>query len=102
MALAKKAEEEKRRQSRMAAEGEYEKTVLVTNRNRDDSIIEASTVDDAIASLAISDSLPPDRHPEKRLRAAFKVFLSSFLLAVLFITLMIKSLRLMLNADCIS
>ncbi|XP_016492987.1 uncharacterized protein LOC107812406 isoform X1 [Nicotiana tabacum] len=72
--LAKKAEEEKRRQSRMAAEEEYEKMVLVTNRNRDDSIIEASTVDDAIASLAISDSLPPDRHPEKRLRAAFKAF----------------------------
>ncbi|XP_049382401.1 uncharacterized protein LOC125846817 [Solanum stenotomum] len=73
-ALAKKAEEDNRRQSRMAAEEEYEKMVLVTNRNRDDSIIEASTVDDAIAHLAISDSLPPDRHPEKRLRAAFKAF----------------------------
>ncbi|KAJ8530315.1 hypothetical protein K7X08_037150 [Anisodus acutangulus] len=73
-ALEKKAEEDKRRQSRMAEEEEYEKMVLVTNRNRDDSIIEASTVDDAIAHLAISDSLPPDRHPEKRLRAAFKAF----------------------------
>ncbi|OIT36002.1 PREDICTED: coiled-coil domain-containing protein 124-like [Nicotiana attenuata] len=73
-ALAKKAEEDKRKQSRMAGEDEYEKLVLVTNTNRDDSIVEASTVEDAIAHLAVTDNLPVDKHPEKRLKASFKVF----------------------------
>lgn len=71
--LARKAEEGKRRQSRTAAEEEYERMVLVSNTNRDDSIIEASTVEDAIAQMAVADSLPVDRHPERRLKASFKV-----------------------------
>uniref|UniRef100_A0A2P2JD78 Coiled-coil domain-containing protein n=1 Tax=Rhizophora mucronata TaxID=61149 RepID=A0A2P2JD78_RHIMU len=73
--LAKKAEEAKRRQSRTAAEEEYERVVLVTNTNRDDSIIEARTVEDAIAQMTVADNLPPDRHPERRLKASFKVTL---------------------------
>ncbi|KAI6700996.1 hypothetical protein NL676_015320 [Syzygium grande] len=72
--LARKAEEGKRRQSRTAAEEEYERMVLVSNTNRDDSIIEASTVEDAIAQMAVADSLPVDRHPERRLKASFKAF----------------------------
>uniref|UniRef100_A0A2P2JD85 Coiled-coil domain-containing protein n=1 Tax=Rhizophora mucronata TaxID=61149 RepID=A0A2P2JD85_RHIMU len=72
--LAKKAEEAKRRQSRTAAEEEYERVVLVTNTNRDDSIIEARTVEDAIAQMTVADNLPPDRHPERRLKASFKAF----------------------------
>ncbi|MED6184967.1 hypothetical protein PIB30_052505 [Stylosanthes scabra] len=64
-----------RRQARTAAEEEYERMVLVSNTNRDDSIIEARSVDDAIAQMSIADaSLPPDRHPERRLKAAFKAF----------------------------
>ncbi|KAJ8533716.1 hypothetical protein K7X08_007040 [Anisodus acutangulus] len=57
----------------MAAVDEYEKLVLLTNTNRDDSIV-ASTVEDAIASLVVSDNLPVDKHPEKKLKASFKAF----------------------------
>ncbi|XP_057415508.1 uncharacterized protein LOC130710308 [Lotus japonicus] len=70
--LAKKADEGKKRS---AAEEEYEKMVLVSNTNRDDSIIEARNLDDAIAQMSIDNSnLAPDRHPERRLKAAFKAF----------------------------
>ncbi|OAY37423.1 coiled-coil domain-containing protein 124 isoform X1 [Manihot esculenta] len=72
--LAKKADEMKRRQSRTAAVEDYEKMVLVTNTNRDDSIIEARTVEDAIAQMAVTDNLPVDKHPERRLKASFKAF----------------------------
>ncbi|KAK4764812.1 hypothetical protein SAY86_025902 [Trapa natans] len=72
--LARKAEEAKRKQSRTAAEEEYERMVLVSNTNRDDSIIEARTVEDAIAQMTAADSLPVDRHPERRLKASFKAF----------------------------
>lgn len=72
--MARKAEEGKRRQSRIAAEEEYERMVLVSNTNRDDSIVEASTVEDAIAQMTVADSLPVDRHPERRLKASFKAF----------------------------
>lgn len=72
--IQKKAEEAKRRQARSAAEEEYERMVLVTNTNRDDSIIEARTVEDAIAQMSVTDNLPVDRHPERRLKATFKAF----------------------------
>nr|GMC78347.1 F-box protein SKIP23-like [Ipomoea batatas] len=73
-AIQKRAEEEKKRQSRIAEEEEYERVVLVTNTNRDDSIIEARTVDEALAHMTIADNLPVDKHPEKRLKASFKAF----------------------------
>ncbi|KAI5402234.1 hypothetical protein KIW84_050018 [Lathyrus oleraceus] len=60
--------------NRSAAEEEYERVVLVSNTNRDDSIIEASTLDEAIAKMSIDNNLPLDRHPEKRLKASFKAF----------------------------
>ena len=69
----RKAEEAKKQQSRTAAEEEYERMVLISNTNRDDSIIEARTLDDAIAQMTVVDNLPPDRHPERRLKASFKV-----------------------------
>lgn len=71
--IQKKAEEAKKRQDRTAAEEEYERMVLVTNTNRDDSIIEARSVEDAIARMTVADTLPVDKHPEKRLKASFKV-----------------------------
>ncbi|KAL1221384.1 hypothetical protein V5N11_013783 [Cardamine amara subsp. amara] len=74
VALAKKAEDSKKKQTRMAAEEEYEKMVLVTNTNRDDSLIEAHSVDEALARITVTDNLPVDRHPEKRLKASFKAF----------------------------
>ncbi|CAN6937131.1 unnamed protein product [Brassica oleracea var. botrytis] len=48
--------------------------VLVSNMNRDDSLIEARTVDEALAKMTVADNLPVDRHPEKRLKASFKAF----------------------------
>lgn len=72
-ALQKRSEEAKKQQSRTAAEEEYERMVLVTNTNRDDSIIEARTVEDAVAQMTVADNLPVDRHPERRLKALFKV-----------------------------
>ncbi|PWA54717.1 hypothetical protein CTI12_AA433410 [Artemisia annua] len=72
---AKKAEEDKKRMSRVSKEEEYEKMVNVENRNRDDSFIEARSVEEAIAQMSIAaDALPVDKHPEKRLKASFKAF----------------------------
>ncbi|KAJ4842064.1 hypothetical protein Tsubulata_046371 [Turnera subulata] len=70
----RRAEEAKKKQSRMAGEEEYDKMVLVANTNRDDSIIEARSVEDAIAQMTVADALPVDKHPEKRLKASFKAF----------------------------
>ncbi|KAL9244825.1 hypothetical protein vseg_018549 [Gypsophila vaccaria] len=64
----------KKRQSRVADEGEYERIVLVENLNRDEAVIEAHSVDEAIAKIKIGESLPVDKHPEKRLKASFKAF----------------------------
>ncbi|XP_051135514.1 uncharacterized protein LOC127254463 [Andrographis paniculata] len=73
-AMKRRSEEEKKKQSRVADEEEYERMVTVANVNRDDTIIEARTVEEAIAQMAVADSLPVDKHPEKRLKAAFKAF----------------------------
>ncbi|KAK3193032.1 hypothetical protein Dsin_024342 [Dipteronia sinensis] len=72
--LAKKAEEAKKRHARTAAEEEYERMVLVTNTNRDESVIEARSVEEALEKMVVADSLPVDRHPERRLKASFKAF----------------------------
>ena len=75
--LEREAEAAKKRAARTAEEEEYERVVLVANTNRDDSIIEASGVDEAIVRLSLVDTdaaLPADRHPERRLKASFKAF----------------------------
>lgn len=72
-AILRKAEEEKRKNSRTAAEDEYERMVLVENTNRDDSITEAHTIEEAIVQMTVADNLPVDKHPERRLKASFKV-----------------------------
>ncbi|CAN0878804.1 Coiled-coil domain-containing protein 124 homolog [Linum grandiflorum] len=74
--MAKKSEEAKKKQARTAEEEEYERMVLVENKNRDDSILEARSVEEAVAKLSVVEgsSLPVDRHPEKRLKASFKAF----------------------------
>ncbi|XP_074561306.1 uncharacterized protein LOC141817565 [Curcuma longa] len=69
------ADAAKKRQSRTADEQEYDRIVMVENTNRDDSIIEAHNVDEAIAKMVLSEpALPADRHPERRLKASFKAF----------------------------
>ncbi|XP_021774850.1 coiled-coil domain-containing protein 124-like [Chenopodium quinoa] len=72
--MRRKAEEAKKKQSRMAGEDEYEKIVLVENRNREGDLIEAHTVEEALAQISVADTLPVDKHPEKRLKASFKAF----------------------------
>ncbi|XP_021848506.2 uncharacterized protein [Spinacia oleracea] len=72
--LQRKAEEAKKKNSRMAEEEEYEKIVLVQNTNRDDDFIEAHSVEEALAKISIAETLPVDKHPEKRLKASFKAF----------------------------
>uniref|UniRef100_A0A453CN39 Coiled-coil domain-containing protein n=2 Tax=Aegilops tauschii subsp. strangulata TaxID=200361 RepID=A0A453CN39_AEGTS len=75
--LEREAEAAKKRAARTAEEEEYERVVLVANTNRDDSVIEASGVDEAIVRLSLVDTdaaLPADRHPERRLKASFKAF----------------------------
>ncbi|KMT01306.1 hypothetical protein BVRB_9g213220 [Beta vulgaris subsp. vulgaris] len=72
--MRRKAEEAKKKQSRMAEEEEYEKIVLVENRNRDDELIEAHSVEEALAQITVAETLPVDKHPEKRLKASFKAF----------------------------
>jgi hypothetical protein len=49
--------------------------VLVANTNRDDSVIEARSVEDAIAKMTIAaePAFAPDRHPERRLKVSYKV-----------------------------
>lgn len=73
-ALQRRAEEDKKKKTRTADEEEYERMISVVNTNRDDSIIEARTVEEALAKMAVEDSLPVDKHPEKRLKASFKVW----------------------------
>ena len=77
------AEAAKKRDRRMADTEEYEKLIDVVNTNREDSLVDARSVDTAIAqiSLASTSELPQDRHPERRLKAAFKVCCSLNFLA---------------------
>lgn len=73
--LKRMAEEAKKKVARTAEEEEYERMVLVQNTNRDESLIEAHSLEDALAQISVAapDNLPLDKHPEKRLKAAFKV-----------------------------
>lgn len=92
--LQQEAEAAKKRQSRTADEEEYERVVLVSNTNRDDTVIEAHSVDEAIAKISIAEpALAPDRHPERRLKATFKVFSTFLPLAVFcwFFTVRVQS-----------
>lgn len=66
--MARKAAEA----SRTAVEEEYERMVLVST-NQDDSIIEAGTVEDAVAQMTVAENPQVDRHPERKLKASFKV-----------------------------
>ncbi|GAB2219511.1 hypothetical protein Droror1_Dr00007147 [Drosera rotundifolia] len=75
-AARRRAEEAERRKSRVKEEEEYERVVLVENKNREE-VIEARSVEEAIAKLkvvGVAEELPVDKHPEKRMKAAFKAF----------------------------
>ncbi|KAK6143327.1 hypothetical protein DH2020_023675 [Rehmannia glutinosa] len=70
-----RVEEEKRKQSRTASLTAYQRIVDVANTNRDDSVIEARTVEDFIAQMTVVNSLPLDKHPERRLQNSFMAFM---------------------------
>lgn len=85
--LAKRKEEEqaaleaqaaaaKKKVSRMSNPEEYEKLVGVSNRNRDDDIVDARDLESALAQIGTLNApeLPADRHPERRLKASYKAF----------------------------
>ncbi|KAH7387022.1 hypothetical protein KP509_16G000700 [Ceratopteris richardii] len=71
--LKANAEESRKKDRRMADAEEYERMISVENTNRDDTAVDARSVDTALAQMVIASDLPADRHPERRLKAAFKI-----------------------------
>lgn len=64
----------KHRDSRTADEIEYERLVTVENTNRDETAVDARSVETALAQMVIANDTVPDRHPERRLKASYKAF----------------------------
>eukprot|EP00850_Spirogloea_muscicola_P026033 SM005284S17842 [mRNA] locus=s5284:10:502:- [translate_table: standard] len=61
--------------ARMADEAEYEQLVEVENTNRVEALIDARNLDEALSQMALAEDSPPgDKHPERRLKAAYKAF----------------------------
>ena len=88
--LAKRKEEEqaaleaqaaaaKKKELRMSNPDEYEKLVGVANLNREDDLVDARDLESALAQIGTLNApeLPADRHPERRLKASYKVFFPS-------------------------
>ena len=98
--LQRRAEEAKKKITRTAEEEEYEKMVLIQNTNRDDSLIEAHSVDEALAHMSIADNLPLDKHPEKRLKASFKVSLKDNMIFLYFLFVLLRKLMPLFFSDC--
>eukprot|EP00244_Chara_vulgaris_P002590 TRINITY_DN14613_c0_g1_i4.p1 TRINITY_DN14613_c0_g1~~TRINITY_DN14613_c0_g1_i4.p1 ORF type:complete len:233 (+),score=89.42 TRINITY_DN14613_c0_g1_i4:454-1152(+) len=69
-----KAEAVKAKEKRMTAEKDYDNMVLQANTNRIESLIDARSVDEALSQMTVGDDVAADRHPERRLKAAFKLF----------------------------
>lgn len=65
----------KNRDSRTADEIEYERLVTFENTNRDEAAVDARSVDTALAQMVIASDTTPDRHPERRLKASYKVWI---------------------------
>ncbi|KAE8720382.1 hypothetical protein F3Y22_tig00020138pilonHSYRG00069 [Hibiscus syriacus] len=57
-----KSEEVRKKLSSTVAAEEYERMVLVTNKNRNDSLVEARSVEGAIAQISEAEILPQDSH----------------------------------------
>ncbi|PSC73388.1 putative tRNA N6-adenosine threonylcarbamoyltransferase isoform A [Micractinium conductrix] len=58
---------------RMVTEEEHAAALLVANRNREEGVVEARSVDAALEALTL-DGSPADRHPEKRAKAAWEAY----------------------------
>ncbi|XP_038998011.1 uncharacterized protein LOC120123090 [Hibiscus syriacus] len=57
-----KSEEARKKLSSTVAADEYERMVLVTKKNRDDSLVEARSVEGAIAQIPEAEILPQNSH----------------------------------------
>eukprot|EP00898_Chlorokybus_atmophyticus_P006735 jgi/Chlat1/7062/Chrsp56S06723 len=70
------AEELAKARARTVHEEEYESIVLQPNINREEELVEARSVDAALSALSVSGAAEatPDKHPEKRIKAAYKSF----------------------------
>eukprot|EP00897_Mesotaenium_endlicherianum_P000174 jgi/Mesen1/10157/ME000076S09658 len=63
-----------KRKARMADPTEYERLVSVENTNRQETLVDARSVGEALSQIQLTDGSTPDKHPERRLKASFKAF----------------------------
>ncbi|KAK9806108.1 hypothetical protein WJX72_001671 [[Myrmecia] bisecta] len=75
---AKQEETEKQKRAaaakRMVTEDSYSQLVEVENVNREEDLIDARNVTQAIAALSLAEQAEEDKHPERRLKAAFAAY----------------------------
>lgn len=71
---AKELEKKAGKKERVVAEYEYENLVNEPNLNKIETVVDARNIDEALQQLDVGGtSGTPDKHPEKRLKAAYKV-----------------------------
>eukprot|EP00897_Mesotaenium_endlicherianum_P010402 jgi/Mesen1/9390/ME000613S08763 len=63
-----------KRKTRTADATEYERLVSGENTNRQETLVDARSVGDALSQIQVSEGSTPDKHPERRLKASFKAF----------------------------
>ncbi|GAQ86290.1 hypothetical protein KFL_002800200 [Klebsormidium nitens] len=72
---AKELEKKAGKKERVVAEYEYENLVNEPNLNKIETVVDARNIDEALQQLDLGGpSGTPDKHPEKRLKAAYKAF----------------------------
>lgn len=71
----------KKKELRMSNPEEYEKLVGITNRNREEDLVDARDLESALAQIGSLNApeSSTDRHPERRLKASYKVFYFPFI-----------------------
>eukprot|EP00245_Coleochaete_scutata_P017939 TRINITY_DN905_c0_g1_i2.p1 TRINITY_DN905_c0_g1~~TRINITY_DN905_c0_g1_i2.p1 ORF type:complete len:230 (-),score=75.37 TRINITY_DN905_c0_g1_i2:921-1610(-) len=73
--LEQQARENERRSRRETKESEYDRLVSVENTNRGEVMVDARSLDEALSQITVASEEPViDKHPERRLKAAHKVF----------------------------
>lgn len=79
-ALAAQSAAAKKKELRTSGPEEYERLVDVANRNREEDLLDARDLETALAQIGTLNApeLPADRHPERRLKASYKVYLHIF------------------------
>jgi hypothetical protein len=72
---ARELERKAGKKERVVPENEYEILVNEPNLNKIETVVDAKNIDEALQQLDIGGAATttPDKHPEKRLKAAYKV-----------------------------